>query len=364
WGSSEKPLQLRTLDGSIPLTASLHSLLRRVRPLAPNEPRLLWADAICINQSDSAEKAKQVALIDRIYGRARRVFECSWLALRAVDRYWRLVVRCGLYEAAFGRWLTPAQTASFLDMDLKQLLSPPASLLPTASASTDRDAAEKRAFLRLVRHPWFTRVWIIQEFLLAHEVVFLCLTSLAPRPMGSASDKAFTTQVLILGTLQYISRLQLRAEGIELLELLSSYSKGQLSRHLNNPTLSRLLSYFRGSRATDPRDRYFALLGISSDFAGSREEALAPDYDAPDDEIVRRFARALLQGEDMAETFTRPGLWRQSNPNLPSWVDDFTADASYLDDFMVLSGPYDASGGTQFHVVSDPGVPDVIQVKG
>jgi hypothetical protein len=45
---------------------------------SPDRTRTLWADAICINQADTAEKTQQVAIMADIYGRAKRVQ--AWLA--------------------------------------------------------------------------------------------------------------------------------------------------------------------------------------------------------------------------------------------------------------------------------------------
>ena len=49
--------------------------LRRFR--LPNKPRILWMDAICINQNDNAERAGQVALSDEIY--TKTVHNLIWL---------------------------------------------------------------------------------------------------------------------------------------------------------------------------------------------------------------------------------------------------------------------------------------------
>src|SRR5271156_2724282 len=59
----------------LPLNQSLTSALRHFRH--DQEPRLLWADAICINQSDADEKSRQVNMMREVYRQARRVL--IWL---------------------------------------------------------------------------------------------------------------------------------------------------------------------------------------------------------------------------------------------------------------------------------------------
>lgn len=64
------------VDG-IPLqvTVSLESALRRLR--LADRPRVLWADAICINQQDSDEKPHQVPIMLHLYRNASMVL--MWL---------------------------------------------------------------------------------------------------------------------------------------------------------------------------------------------------------------------------------------------------------------------------------------------
>lgn len=80
WGGDEKLHTIFLSDnGPLPITATLHSLLRRLRKQfsdsGDNDPRPLpvWADAICINQDDAIEKGLQVGLMPAIYRGARRV---------------------------------------------------------------------------------------------------------------------------------------------------------------------------------------------------------------------------------------------------------------------------------------------------
>ena len=56
---------------TIYITSNLRTALRRFRLL--QEPRTLCADSICINQEDLAEKGLQIALMGRIYAKAKRV---------------------------------------------------------------------------------------------------------------------------------------------------------------------------------------------------------------------------------------------------------------------------------------------------
>jgi hypothetical protein len=140
WGSELSSQQL-CLNGSfMPMTANLDVALRRLRPsrdhLGQSKPRTLWVDALCINQQDLDERAAQVRLMQDIFPSARRVL--VWLGAAADDS-----------DQAMAR-------------------------------ISRRDEAQwhTRDFMLQLRHillrPWFTRTWVLQEFLLANEVIFGC----------------------------------------------------------------------------------------------------------------------------------------------------------------------------------------------
>lgn len=76
WGDPAKTDEI-IIDGKrLPITASLYSALRQVQVQSTFDIRV-WADAICINQQDLAERSTQVQLMRQIYHNARDVL--IWL---------------------------------------------------------------------------------------------------------------------------------------------------------------------------------------------------------------------------------------------------------------------------------------------
>lgn len=59
----------------VPITKSLRNALRMLRK--PTISRLLWIDALCINQADVEERSHQVSFMDEIYREAHTVL--IWL---------------------------------------------------------------------------------------------------------------------------------------------------------------------------------------------------------------------------------------------------------------------------------------------
>ncbi|GAB1195906.1 hypothetical protein APSETT444_005171 [Aspergillus pseudonomiae] len=71
WGDPARPQVIYIEDGEFKVNQNLHSALRRLRD--PTFERILWVDAICINQADDKEKERQIQAMGKIYARANQV---------------------------------------------------------------------------------------------------------------------------------------------------------------------------------------------------------------------------------------------------------------------------------------------------
>lgn len=75
WGEAVFPKRLICLGAHIKITANLDLALRKLR--LPDDVRILWVDAICIDQSNVYERTSQLKLMRQIYGQAEEVY--VWL---------------------------------------------------------------------------------------------------------------------------------------------------------------------------------------------------------------------------------------------------------------------------------------------
>lgn len=81
WGDSTGTETILCNNKAVEVTVSLAQALRRLRSAhSEDAPRVLWADAICINQSNLLEKNTQVPLMTKIYSAAGRVV--VWTGLK------------------------------------------------------------------------------------------------------------------------------------------------------------------------------------------------------------------------------------------------------------------------------------------
>ncbi|PPJ51527.1 hypothetical protein CBER1_09207 [Cercospora berteroae] len=120
WGSPEDPqaVQVQVKD-AIQLIAVTRNCLEAIRYLRRNDkPRMVWIDAICINQADLDERARQVAIMRDIYARALRVV--VWIGPASSDsglafRWAELVCREVWYDA-----FAPGSAALQLAIDYRR----------------------------------------------------------------------------------------------------------------------------------------------------------------------------------------------------------------------------------------------------
>jgi hypothetical protein len=71
WGDANITVPIRLHDTTHPVTTNLGLALRYLR--LAEEERIIWVDALCINQADNLEKGHQVRQMQSIYVGAKRV---------------------------------------------------------------------------------------------------------------------------------------------------------------------------------------------------------------------------------------------------------------------------------------------------
>jgi hypothetical protein len=67
WGDANDRADISVNGQNISVTRSLENALRHMRPV--NQHTIVWADALCINQQDVAEKSVQVRMMGAIYSK-------------------------------------------------------------------------------------------------------------------------------------------------------------------------------------------------------------------------------------------------------------------------------------------------------
>lgn len=133
WGDQRQTKRIVVDGWHVNVTVNLHAALTRLRD-QENE-RVMWIDALCINQADLKERASQVQLMPMIYAFANQVV--AWLGEEERDS-----------DFAFSAIQAAASIPEI--MDLKAVLK------EMSAVGTDLTAAVER----LIKRPYFTRVWV------------------------------------------------------------------------------------------------------------------------------------------------------------------------------------------------------------
>jgi hypothetical protein len=116
----------------------------------------IWIDAVCINQADNDEKNIQINLMHQIYRSARKVW--IWLGLTK-----------DLNQLVKVLSLLPTITA--YNNKLRQV--PQESKPERPSELWEIDTSYRDTILHVFQNPWFYRVWVVQEAVLARNISFL-----------------------------------------------------------------------------------------------------------------------------------------------------------------------------------------------
>ncbi|KAM0230282.1 hypothetical protein ACHAP5_011405 [Fusarium lateritium] len=340
WGDATLTDSFFTPQGYIPITASLGSILRRLRDVS--RPQLYWADGICINQTDIAEKEIQVALMGVIYSSAIRVVcdiceetEDISLILDAMDSYWKRSMRHGYMMGQGGMVLSGESTAKLMQVQL-----------PTDEEAGTIEEVEgeewSKRYLKLISSPWFHRLWVVQEFVLGRDVTMVFGRRHVPWgqlwagtiwydgvswPWDSAE---FITDQFTSLLMSYNAMCLIRScrtvnintpHGREYNTLVKLLLCGV---EMNQANLGMCLIFFCSHGCTVPRDRYFGILGMVDEEDKERAVGLKPDYTSPMREITMNFWKHAIQYASGGELILSAGLPGRVE-GYPSWLRDISA---------------------------------------
>jgi hypothetical protein len=157
WGDPSNTCEVFLNGVSRQVTVSLASALQHLRD---KEKEFVLTDAICINQENLDERSKQVQFVmDEVFRDAEEVVvwlgegsNYSELALDLIESW----AKWNEHESSDGGDLLR------VDRDLQLALD-----------SSVGSAAET-ALKRLLQGPFWTRLWVLQEVVLAQKVLIVC----------------------------------------------------------------------------------------------------------------------------------------------------------------------------------------------
>lgn len=239
------------------LSLNLSLILRDLRD--PYEDRILWVDAICIDQGNISERGHQVQQMRDIYRNSKRVLFCISRQTEMTD-----ILLTSLQELQ-NHDIT--KSASFDLDDWSMAWSEIQSRY--RGEYSGLEGKQRDGLLHILAQPWFNRVWILQEVANARDGLVYC-------GKKCISAGVFAVHVKLLDWSTISSHCQ------SVLNLMPGPSRNY---SLNGRDLYSLLRKFPRAEATDERDKVYALLGIHSDT--QRRELLEVDYHKSSQEVIQ-----------------------------------------------------------------------------
>jgi hypothetical protein len=305
WGNATKTRSI-TLESGHPIgiTQSLFNALTDLRPgRETHTQRVIWADAICINQDDIDERQQQVSIMSTIYRLASRVI--TYIGPEAEDS--AIAIKFAMHLLSFYCENPAAISDPRLHMphQVHQLGLPPIS---------DR---RWQALKTLLLRGWSSRCWCAHEFLMNKKLLIQCGRQEIPywRILGNIVQLVVNRELpSFLVPRDDEDPNSLRECLVELTYLRSSIAEGGESLGLLN-----LLEAAHPFRATDPRDKVYCLLGLARD---RDMYAVSVDYTRSAASLYASVAArniTITQSVDLLYS----NLPRKTL-ELPSWVPDWS----------------------------------------
>ncbi|RFU74804.1 hypothetical protein TARUN_7428 [Trichoderma arundinaceum] len=300
------------------ITQNCMDALRRLRSM---DDLILWIDGICIDQTSTAERSAQVALMRDIYKLATEVI--VWLGEE--DEASKTAIQC-------------LEDIALMSVDKERM----ERCLPILLGSQVKKEADD-PIGPLFKRSWFSRMWTIQEVTLPEKdrVQILCGSILLPWLYLAIALDMLRVSDYRWGDWHSAMRLQAYLSG-----LLIEKREADLtaSKSVRNDNLLEILLYGREKKCTDPKDRIFALFGI---FQELDITIPTPDYAEP---LSRIFAAATVacftNGSSLEFFYHVPSDNRRAG--LSSWAIDWGDPAWTRTDCRatVTKKPFRASGSS------------------
>ncbi|CAM1510676.1 Fc.00g010110.m01.CDS01 [Cosmosporella sp. VM-42] len=299
WGSADRTDSLFMKNAAastggeettIATTPNLGLALRHLRHA--DTARVLWVDAICINQQDIDERNEQVRRMGDIYRFASRVVvwlgpktASSAVAIHTLDHLGNEI------EFTRDRYYLPSPHCKEHAWYSSRIKLP-------------YDDETWSAIYDLMGSAWFQRLWVFQEIQLANRrAVMQC-------GQDSILWYHFRRAILRLGSQMHLYPAKFQA----LLIPTASISERRLST-----TLPRLLGTATTLKCSEPRDKVYAILGLTPP-AVSR--CIIPQYGLPVGEVYKDVFLAYTHLSYRLELLVRAGL-KNKLPHMPSWVPNY-----------------------------------------
>ena len=314
WGKDGRDSSILVGCSQLRVTKSVYSIVSSMTPLRGT--CLLWVDFICINQKDNAEKSSQVRMMREIYSRAAQVL--VFLSSGRMDPQSCTMAKQHLEMLAAQSRRGERNFSNFYG-EINEF-----------SQSVTRSPGWTELG-KLLNHPYWSRVWIIQEVAVAKtlKVIYgqvemqwedLVVYAMSSADLGTA-NVVDTNLDISLASLQEICVSVAGVADICRVHSMRADFQGDRKR-----TLADLLLASSPHLATNKLDHVYALQGLVS---FDIPKNLLPNYGEVElTELFIHTATHMLSGPNPLWILSAAGLGYingvRAHERLPSWVPDWS----------------------------------------
>ncbi|KAH9840352.1 Heterokaryon incompatibility protein (HET) [Teratosphaeria destructans] len=350
WGDASRRGKIFIEGLTLDVPGSAEEVMRQMRH--QDQPRTLWIDAVCINQSDVSEKTEQVSLMADIYSKS--LCNLVWLGKQEANT-------CDL-SAAFGSLLADAriQTNDFetfyeITRDFSE---------QGLEATVDYDS-----ILAFYECTWFRRLWVIQEAALSPSSTcfYLCGDETGHRQIPLL--KVLRAAVWLTHHIAHLPEKLVASIGLQNaaeMWLFVDVERGPYSRDASyHPHLKKYLTTFRDFEASEVRDHVNGLLGLYNHYSRTGKCALRPDYTRAPGPIFRDATRACIDEDMGLDVLGMINAPEEDSEGYPSWVPRWDRIWDRDLDIYPMLEVYSCNGSKTYRSLPfDPNDADILPVLG
>jgi hypothetical protein len=344
WGDPTITRPISVGSGTFLATENLERALRALRNRT--EMRILWVDALCINQKDNEEKSVQIQLMAKIYSLAPQVVVWLGKETNTSSKVFELFKAMIAPYREAGRnsnlpltWLCENCSISHDTQTLAGRQHWWNTWFQFFMTWENQDAVE--ALQKFLQRAWWKRIWVFQEVVVATSALMMCgQTTMSwsdfhqAAGMGAYLCRTAATRLEErLVESHFGSSVRVRynlLNGIEkLVEPILMMQVYREKRSKRRPVgFEALLRCTVEYISTDPRDKVYALLGLVNDDPAIHEK-IVPRYDIRTDVLYRIVAKYIIKDRGsfvvLEDEFdNNGGCAKNGVVCLESWVPDFT----------------------------------------
>ncbi|KAI2628753.1 heterokaryon incompatibility protein-domain-containing protein [Hypoxylon sp. NC1633] len=363
------------------------------------QQRLIWIDAICINQKDNAEKADQIKLMDKIYANANTVkiwlgkvndtnstarpshpmmiqqpggiLQPQGLGLPVGD-FMPFRMQPGLHIGQYGQMPV---ILTFIAQALRNVRAGDNYSTESRSAidtvyrnrvhgfpsATSEDWEDLRSFFN---NPWFLRIWVVQEIVLARRAIaILGDWEVEWRALGEAATWFQTHGFALPTTIKFAGKLG------DLLPVSKVAAMWQMhATPGKRRPLLQVLRDLRGRKTTLEVDKIYAAYSLAEETSNTSQlhPLIEPTYEKPYGEVYRNVVRYLVvEHGDLSALSHAGGIQGVKTSAWPSWVPDWSLEKASVElvSDSEEDSPYEADGNMHL-TIGDSIDPTCLSMKG